>query len=67
MTTDDQATRKTITMYPAHWAIVEQFAQAQYYGNISGAMRRIVDEWMALTGRDEPTLLVDTKAEYVTE
>lgn len=36
---------KAVSMYPAHWAIVDEFAQHQGYGSKSAALRRIIDEW----------------------
>ena len=58
-------------MYPTpHWAAVDMLAEEDYYGNVSMALRRIIDEWLILTGRVQtqlPALLVDTREEYVTE
>ena len=41
----DLVQAKAVSMYPAHWAIVDGFAQEQGYGSTSAALRRIVDEW----------------------
>ena len=56
-------------MYPPQWTAIEHLAFEDYYGNVSMALRRVVDEWLILTGRtnDSPAMLVDTRAEYTTK
>ena len=39
---------RNVGMYPSHWAIVDQYAKDQGF-SISLALRKIVDEWQALS------------------
>ena len=51
---NEQTERRTITMYPIHWATVDDFARDQFYGNTSLAVRRIIDEWKQFKGSPRP-------------
>ena len=39
---------KNVTMYPHQWKAVQDLAAREYEGNISFAMRRIIDQWLAM-------------------
>lgn len=42
---EEKVEARNVSLYPRHWEAVEQIAR-EYEGNVSLALRRIVNEWM---------------------
>jgi len=40
-----------VTLLPSHWNSINKFAAEQSYSSTSAALRRIIDEWLVLTGK----------------
>lgn len=60
---EDRVEPRNVTMYPRHWAMVDSFAKDMGYPSSSSALRRILDEWCDLKGKQ----LIDTRALYTAE
>ena len=45
--------RATVTLLPIHWQTIDAFAEERSDLSRSAALRRIVDEWLMLTGRKQ--------------
>jgi hypothetical protein len=43
---------RNVSMYPLDWATVEAYAKDMGYPSTSAALRRIVDEWKRLKGKE---------------
>lgn len=43
--------RANVTLLPSQWATVDAFAKERSDLNRSAALRRIINEWVMLTGR----------------
>jgi len=56
---DEKVEPRNVTMYPDHWATVDEYAQAEGF-TVSLALRKIVVEWAELKER----MLVDAKPQY---
>jgi len=52
MTEDrERVERANVTLLPSQWAVVDAFAKERSDLNRSAALRRIINEWLLLTGR----------------
>ncbi len=37
--------QRSVSLYPRHWSIVENYAAELEEPNVSGALRKIINEW----------------------
>ena len=64
----ERVVARSVSLYPAQWALLNGWARDNNEGNVSLALRRIIHEWAECKWADSGrSLLVDTRETYTTQ